>query len=156
MRLKLYNDLKYYLLHLEDNGNRIFAHADLWNDQLRFIEEEIPFTTPAVFIEFNAIDWTQRNNAQQEANVFVVLHLVTNDPLLALALSEPLHYHMARFSTSYTNRPIRSTSTTDHNHAQLIDDQNGFYIYALDESGSKLASSKLLFPNIINLLTQKS
>lgn len=36
-------------------------HVDLWNEQVAFIEEEVPFDFPTVFVQFGQIDWRAVN-----------------------------------------------------------------------------------------------
>ena len=54
-----------------------FKHFDLWNQQVEFLEQETPFNTPAVFVEFDPIAWKTTGNKIQEAEVTVKLHIVT-------------------------------------------------------------------------------
>ena len=58
MRRMLYLGLTERLKELkEENGNPVIRHIDLWNEQVEFIEQEEPFDTPAVFIEFRPVQW---------------------------------------------------------------------------------------------------
>jgi hypothetical protein len=52
--------------------------VDLWNDQMRFIEEEPPFALPAVFVEFLPIRWTILTNDEYEADIALRLHILTD------------------------------------------------------------------------------
>ncbi len=53
MRRMLYLGLTEALKELRDeSGQPLIRHIDLWNEQVEFIEQEEPFDTPAVFIEF--------------------------------------------------------------------------------------------------------
>lgn len=56
----------------------LFHHCDLWNRQVEFIEQETPFQTPAVFVEFpDEIQWKTDGQHIQDADLTVRLHIVT-------------------------------------------------------------------------------
>lgn len=58
MRRMLYLGLTEALKELKDDGGQpLIRHIDLWNEQVEFIEQEEPFDTPAVFIEFRPVQW---------------------------------------------------------------------------------------------------
>lgn len=64
MRRMLYLGLTEALKELRDeSGQPLIRHIDLWNEQVEFIEQEEPFDTPAVFIEFlvRAVAHVKRN-----------------------------------------------------------------------------------------------
>jgi hypothetical protein len=52
-------------------------HVRLWNNQLVYQEAgtQIPFAYPAVFIEFQNVEYTDLQNFQQSANMDLVLHI---------------------------------------------------------------------------------
>lgn len=52
VRTELYRDIAG---RLADVGE--IRHIDLWNRNVEFLEQERPWPTPAVFIEFGEIDW---------------------------------------------------------------------------------------------------
>jgi hypothetical protein len=53
-------------------------HINLWNNQIAFIEEEQPFDCPAVFIEFQPIQWRALSRGVYEAEMIFALHIVTD------------------------------------------------------------------------------
>ena len=76
----LYLALEEKLLAITDeqeNPQPIFKHCDLWNRQVEFLEQETPFQTPAVFVEFTNIEWRTLGQHVQEADLTVRLHIVT-------------------------------------------------------------------------------
>lgn len=75
MREKLYKFIEEILMGID--GTPI-KHVDLWNNQIAFIEEEAPFATPAVFIEFAPIRWNNIGGGEYSADVSVRLHVVTD------------------------------------------------------------------------------
>ena len=50
-----------YIINTENTSPAI-QHFGIWNEQLQNIEAEIPFYTPAIFIEFMPINWTALGN----------------------------------------------------------------------------------------------
>ena len=78
MRRMLYLGLTERLKELkEENGKPVIRHIDLWNEQVEFIEQEEPFDTPAVFIEFRPVQWRTMGGTTQQADVPFRLHVVT-------------------------------------------------------------------------------
>lgn len=76
----LYLALEEKLLAITDeqeNPQPIFKHCDLWNRQVEFMEQETPFETPAVFVEFTNIEWRTLGQHVQDADLTVRLHIVT-------------------------------------------------------------------------------
>lgn len=78
MRAVIYNQIREALQSLRQDGEAIIKHIDLFNLQVEFAEEEQPFLTPAVFVEFAAIDWQHELHGVREAVVTVRLHVVTD------------------------------------------------------------------------------
>ena len=56
------------------------AHIDLWNQHMSFLEQEMPFRLPAVFIEFSPTDWMHVDNGSYKTNQEVRLHIITEWP----------------------------------------------------------------------------
>ena len=78
MRAVIYNVVKEALESLLEDGQPVIKHIDLYNRQVEFAEEEQPFLTPAVFVEFAAIDWQKQLHGVRDAVVTVRLHVVTD------------------------------------------------------------------------------
>ena len=140
MRATIYKALVEKLKAYTDaEGNQVFKHFDLWNEQVEFIEDEAPFETPAVFIEFRSINWGDTMQNVQRGTIPMRLHIVTewkgatNDgsiyqerALKRLDLVDGLASHLYNWSYNEegTNvqRVQRSTSYTNHNHGELVED----------------------------------
>lgn len=77
----LYLELEKKLLAINDeqpNPRPVFKHCDLWNRQVEFLEQETPFQTPAVFVEFpEEIQWRTDGQHIQDADLTIRLHIVT-------------------------------------------------------------------------------
>lgn len=79
MRKIIYNTIRNALLAIEDTqGQPLIQHVDLFNNQLAYAQEEQPFYTPAVFIEFPDISWQHLDLGIREAVISVNLHVVTD------------------------------------------------------------------------------
>ena len=98
MRKALYELIRDRLLTIEQDGKPVIRHIDLFNEQLLNIEQEVPFYTPAVLIEFNDIDWQPLLHGLREATIDVSLHILTDsrdahyaDTLKRLALLDDIH-----------------------------------------------------------------
>lgn len=82
MRKIIYQVISNLLLALTDeNEQQLINHVSLWNNQLLYAEEEQPFNTPAVFIEFRDIPWSILPHGRREALVTINLHVVTDSRL---------------------------------------------------------------------------
>lgn len=125
------------------------AHIDLWNQNVEYLEQESPFPTPAVFIEFAPIQWVRVQNPAYreevvEADITLHLHVVTEcrnptyegspyreeglrvfDLLdeIARALYQCNRYGFRRFE--------RTASTTNHNHEELREDIDTYSIHMM-------------------------
>jgi hypothetical protein len=145
MKTNLITSLQAYLLsfHLEDEEPRVL-HSDLWNEQLKYLEEETPFPTPAVFIELLPNSWAQKNNTEQEADLRINFHILHTSPMECIQLCDYLNYALARFRTPDTARPVRENSTPDHDHGQLCDFVEQYRIKINDNTASNEANQLLL------------
>ena len=78
MRAIIYHTIRETLLSLQQEGQTVIKHIDLFNEQVLYSEEEQPFLTPAVFVEFSPIDWQKQLHGVRDAVVTVRLHIVTD------------------------------------------------------------------------------
>ena len=114
MRRMLYLGLTERLKELkEENGNPVIRHIDLWNEQVEFIEQEEPFDTPAVFIEFRPVQWRTMGGNAQQADVPFRLHVVTTWKGSARHGSHFQQDSLERFDLL-------------HNHEELVEDISDF------------------------------
>ena len=68
----LYLALEEKLLAITDEQETpqpLFKHCDLWNRQVEFLEQETPFETPAVFVEFTNTEWRTLGQHVQDADL---------------------------------------------------------------------------------------
>ena len=102
----LYLALEEKLLAITDeqeNPQPLFKHCDLWNRQVEFLEQETPFETPAVFVEFTNIEWRTLGQHVQEADLTVRFHIVT--PWYANTASNVQNADVRATALSYLDIP---------------------------------------------------
>ncbi|MDY0200987.1 MAG: hypothetical protein RBR40_08365 [Tenuifilaceae bacterium] len=139
-----------YVVATEPNPDKtVIQHFDLWNQQLDWLDEEQPFTTPAVFIEFLPIQWRHQSRGTRDATLSINLHIVTrrNIPTradqqyttealgfleLLDAVNLCLHGHKGENFSALTGQ----TSTTDNNFDELMHSIEQYTAYIVDHSGS--------------------
>lgn len=128
-------------------------HIDLFNNQVLYGEDEQPFLTPAVFIEFADIEWQKQLHGVREAVVNIKLHVVTDtrvgrwrDAVERLALADDINRCLHGLHTIVENdgqnRPVSvvndftlTRSLTDHNFDELADDIEEYQCHVTDSSG---------------------
>ncbi len=52
---------------------------DLWTNQTDYLEQEIPFPTPAIFIEFNANSFSNVGRFCQDIDLAITFHIVVEN-----------------------------------------------------------------------------
>ena len=116
---------------------------DLWNEQVEFIEQEEPFDTPAVFIEFRPVQWRTLGGITQQADVPFRLHVVTKwkgsardgsvfqeESLARFDLLDKIDAHLFNLCMTIGKESVcmtrRTGSSTNHNHEELVEDISDF------------------------------
>lgn len=140
MRKLIYLSLTDRLKRLEDQtGQPEVKHIDLWNEQVEFIEQEEPFDTPAVFVEFRPVRWSTLGGMVQQADVDIRLHIITRwegsakdgspfqkDALERFDLLDRMDNALFNLQGSEGGTSFcmfrRTGSSTNHNHAELVED----------------------------------
>ena len=108
------------------------AFVDLWNNQVQLLNGGSAFSLPAVFIEFEALEWKQENNGARRGSLAVRLHVVTksmpthghNDPRIDKALEvfdllDAINAAMQGLRGPNFSGFMLTTSATNHDHAEL-------------------------------------
>lgn len=144
MRKQIYLGLIDRLKNLKyENGEQRIKSFDLWNEQVDFIEEEEPFDTPAVFIEFLPMEWKTLGGSIQQADASVRLHIVTawkgserdgslyrDQALQRFDLLEQVNTCLFNYEKREEHGDFcmfrRTGSATNHNHGELIEDLETF------------------------------
>ena len=81
---------------------RAIKHIDLWNHNVEFLDQEVPWNRPAVFIEF--VPWT---GAETDAGQFRLL--------------DKIHELVAGLSGDTFMEFDIDSSSTNHNHEDIVE-----------------------------------
>ena len=148
MRKELYNKLRTRLHALCVNAageyeiapaemddepcNRAIKHIDLWNHNVEFIEQESAWDRPAVFIEFEPIQWiTIVPGIEYRAEGRVRLHIVTDWSTAVedgtdgagkfFELPDKIHDVLAGLEGKCFRDFTLAESLTNHNHEDIVE-----------------------------------
>lgn len=153
----------------DDDGKPLIKHFDLWNKQVDFIEQESPFDTPAVFIEFRPMQWRTLGNRVQDCELTVKLHIVTRwfgntaeytpaeqrtQAMNYLSLPSRLVYELQTFHINPTenfggcNAWVRISSTVNHNHERYVDSVEEYRCNLRDISACRKYTPVMVTPTI--------
>lgn len=121
--------------------------VDLWNENLRMLDGGAVFPLPAVFVEFEPIEWRQQNNGARRGDVAVRLHIVTrawaahghtapgmSAALEFLGLAERVGAAMQGLRGDGFSGFQLTASATDHDHAELMESVERYVTSAQDTS----------------------
>lgn len=123
---------EYYILPEDadavDDGlhERAVKTVDLWNHNVEFIEQEVPWQCPAVFVEYGDLEWREWLSGEEyRAPATINLHVVTEwDPECGIGqfrLLDKIHETVMGLSgDKFVELDIQS-SQTNHNHEQLVE-----------------------------------
>lgn len=161
MRKIIYQTIENALLSiLDENQQPVINHVSLWNNQLLYAEEEQPFNTPAVFIEFRDIPWNILPHGRREALVTVILHVVTDSRLgrwsEAVEVFDLLDQinaalHGLTYSDENGNAMDALTctlSSTDSSFDELQDNTERYTTHVTDTSAYKKGETVTASPSI--------
>lgn len=118
---------------------------DLWNNNVQTINGGAVWPLPAVFVEFEQIEWRQQNNAARRGDVAVRLHIITraiathghDDPKISDALGfldliDQINTAMQGLrGDNFTGFQL-TTSATNHDHAELMESIERYITSAQD------------------------
>ena len=109
-------------------------HIDLWNNNIAALSGGAVWPRPAVFIEFETIEWRQLQNRVRMADIAVRLHIITDavsysgnsDPKQDAALAffdllNRVNSAMQGLRGENFAGFMLTTSATNHDHAELIE-----------------------------------
>lgn len=122
-------------------------HIDLWNNNIAVLSGGAVWPRPAVFIEFETIEWRQQQNRARMADIAVRLHIVTDavsyngstDPkqdtaLAFLDLLNKVNAAMQGLRGENFAGFMLTTSATNHDHTELIESVERYITRAQDTS----------------------
>ena len=128
-------------------------HISMWNNNLDRLEKERGFKLPAVFIEFEPIQWGQLQQRVKSAPVRVRLHIVTttlatpedgavyqDDALEYLDLIEAVNGAIEGLSGEGFNGFMLVESIPDHNHTEVYHNEEIFTTQVTNTSAARQAA----------------
>lgn len=118
---------------------------DLWNNNVQTLNGGAVWPLPAVFVEFETIEWRQQNNGARRGDVAVRLHIVTRaivthghddpkmpDALGFLDLIDRINAAMQGLREDNFSGFQLTTSATNHDHAELMESVERYITSAQD------------------------
>ncbi|MCH5237007.1 MAG: hypothetical protein J1E95_04335 [Muribaculaceae bacterium] len=137
MRKEVYEKIREKLVEIGENE---IAHIDMWNRNVDFIEQETAWERPAVFIEFEPVQWISIvPGVQYRTEAKVRLHIVTDwkaQETNVFELPEKIHRALAGLEgESFTDFTL-SESHTNHNHEEIIESVEVYSFVAFLNMGS--------------------
>ena len=110
-------------------------HVSLWNEHMAEITKVTAWPTPSVFVQFEEYQVRHCGQHVYQADVPVVLHIVTrakvfpagyedsrlDDALEYFALIDRVHVAMSTLSGENFSTLMLTTSSTNHNHDELLE-----------------------------------
>lgn len=146
-----------------DTSKNIVPYVDLWNDQVNLLGGGTAFETPAVFVEFEQIDWKQQNAGARRGDIPVRLHIVTRavaahgvhdqrmgDVLAVFDLINAINAKMQGLRGEGFAGFQLTTSATNHNHAELVENVERLVTSAQDCTGMRQISCAIGVTATIN------
>lgn len=129
-RSELYRDIAARLADVEE-----IAHIDLWNRNVEFLEQERPWPTPAVFVEFGEISWSAvrtGSGAGLRGKGSLLVHIVTEWDIQSedclgrcclddLALCDLVQERLEGMSGEGYDGVSLSRTMTNHDHEDLVE-----------------------------------
>lgn len=126
------------------------AFVDLWNNQVQLLNGGSAFPLPAVFIEFEAVEWKQQNIGARRGSLAVRLHVVTravathghtdpkiNDALAVFDLLDSINAAMQHLRGNNFSGFMLTTSATNHDHAELVESVERYICDAQDTTAMR-------------------
>ena len=128
-----------------EGWERAIKHIDLWNHNVEFIEQEENWERPAVFVEFQPIQWNAiQPGVEYRAEPIVHLHVVTDwqgsssadsefreQSLKVFDLLEAIHLLLAcRRGKTFLEFDLVESST-NHNHEEIIENIETYQCVAI-------------------------
>lgn len=106
--------------------SRAIKHIDLWNHNVEFIEQEIAWARPAVFIEFVPFKWHAivpgvEYRAQPLINLHVVTDWADQKNIGEFRLLDKIHEQLAELKGENFMEFDIDSSATNHNHEDIVE-----------------------------------
>lgn len=121
------------------------AFIDLWNNNIATLNGGKVWPVPAVFVEFETIEWRQMNRGARRGDVAVRLHIITRtvatngskdkrqeSALAYFDLIDRINAAMQKLSGENFAGFMLTASATNHDHAELIESVERYVTSAQD------------------------
>lgn len=121
------------------------AFIDLWNNNIATLNGGKVWPVPAVFVEFETIEWRQQNRGARRGDVAVRLHIITRatvsngsrdtrqeNALAYFDLIDRINAAMQKLRGENFAGFMLTTSATNHDHAELIESVERYVTSAQD------------------------
>ena len=125
-------------------------YISLWNRNTEQLTKQKAFRLPAVFVEFEPIEWSQLGKGARSADLRVRLHIVTetlgtpenggkyqDKALEHLELIESISGTIQGLAGDGFNCFMLVESVTDHDHERIEDNEECYITRLTDTSGQK-------------------
>lgn len=126
-------------------ASRLIRHIDLWNHNVEFIEQEENWERPAVFVEFQPIQWNAIHpGVEYRAEPVVSLHVVTDwqgstsvdspfkeESLKVFDILDFIHRVLAGQRGETFLEFDLVESRTNHNHDEIIENIESYQCVAI-------------------------
>ena len=123
---------------------------DLWNDNVANLAGGAVWPTPALFVEFEQVEWRQQGRLGRMGDVGVRLHVVTREvqhngyddtermtaALQRFDLIRDVNTAMQTLHGQDFTTPMLTTTATNHNHAELIEDVQRYVTRCQDNAAT--------------------
>lgn len=124
----------------------VIRHIDLWNRNVEFIDQEIPWERPAVFVEFSPVRWDAIvPGVEYRAEPQLILHVITDwaeassgdspDGIEMLDLADHIHDAIAGLEGESFRDLSLSESQTNHNHEDIVENIEVYGYVAFKSAG---------------------
>lgn len=106
---------------------RAIRHIDLWNHNVEFIDQEVPWERPAVFVEFLPFKWRSIvPGVEYRSTPLINLHIVTDwvdheSDIAEFRLLDKIHELLAGLEGKTFMEFDIEGSSTNHNHEDLVE-----------------------------------
>ena len=129
-----------------DLVNPVIKHIDLWNHNVEFLEEEMAWPRPAVFIEICPIRWKAIVPGREyRAEPLLKFHIVTDwadaasdgsyGAISMLDLPEHIHDALAGLEGNSFMELSLAESDTNHNHEDIVENIEVYEYTAIKSVG---------------------
>jgi len=118
---------------------------DIWNNNVTLLNGGATWPLPAVFVEFETIEWRQQNNAARRGDIAVRLHIITravathghtdnkqSEALTFFDLIDRVNAAMQGLRGDNFAGFMLTTSATNHDHAELLESVERYITSAQD------------------------